>query len=82
MLLELLKRKITVSTANGVEFNAIALPRNWEKAIALARAIAPHQDVEIRTNDLSVIGGATIGKQVRPGVYKVTWLDLVGPKRR
>jgi hypothetical protein len=77
MLLDRLNTRISVSTTNSVAFQTIATPTNWEKAIEIACRLAPQADVEIRTNDLSVIE-ETIGKKVRPGVYRVTWLDLIG----
>jgi hypothetical protein len=77
MLLDRLKTNISVSTETAVAFHTFATPANWEKAIKVARGLAVHTTVEIRTDDLSVID-ITLGKKIRPGVYKVTWLDLVG----
>ena len=77
MLLDRLKTRISVSTTKAVAYQTIATPANWEKAVEIARTLAPHGDIEIRTNDLSVIE-ETLGRKVRPGVYRVTWLDLVG----
>lgn len=77
MLFDRLKTRISVSTKEAVAYQTIATPLNWERAVEIARTLAPHADVEIRTNDLSVIE-ETLGRKVRPGVYRVTWLDLVG----